>query len=82
MKIEWDKEYRHIRAKSIYKEEIEEICRFIKSNHENVCFTYELEDLARNAYNSLHKFAEQDKLPVRFMRRRNELYVFKKEEQD
>lgn len=79
MKVEWDKEYKVSRGKGIYKEEFDEICRFLKSNHKNVCFTYELDVLARNAYNSLHKYAEQDNLPVKFKRRRNELYVFKED---
>lgn len=80
MKIEWDKEYERVSKTSIYREEIEEIGRFVKSKHQNICFTYEFEDLAKNAYTRLYEMAKQNNIPVEFTRRKNELYVFKKSE--
>ena len=78
MKIEWDKEYHRVEKTSVYQEELEEIGRFIKSNHRNICFTYEMEVLAKNAMARLGKITESKNIPVKLMRRKNEIYIYKK----
>lgn len=78
MKIERDKEYKRIYKESVYKEELDEIGRFLKSNHQNVCFCYENAILARNAYARLRISINRGNIPVKLMRREADLYVLKK----
>jgi hypothetical protein len=80
MKVEWDKEYHKISRSTVYREELEEIGRFLKSNHKSICFTYVIEVLAKNATSRLKAITSANDIPVRFMRRKNELYVFKESE--
>ena len=77
MKYEYDKTYRPIREKSIYKEELELIDEFIKSEHQNICFTYEMVELARNAYAAIRKYIVADKLPVKLKQRKKMLVVIR-----
>ena len=81
MKVEYDKTYRLIREKSIYKEELDLIDDYIKSEHQNICFTYEMVELARNAYAAIRKFVVADKLPVKLKQRKNMLIIERVNEQ-
>lgn len=80
MKIEWDKDYKRIKESTVYQEELEAIYTLIKEERKNVCFSYESEQLCTNAYARLFRIVTGNNIPVKFMRRKNELYVFKKGE--
>lgn len=79
MKFEFDKEYERKRKTTVYAEELDAIEKVLSGEHENVCFTYEFEELVLNACTTLRRIAKELNLPIKLMKRRLSIYAFKED---
>lgn len=73
----FDKELRTVLGKTMYDEEMKLIRELVESEHENVCFEYEMIVLAKNAFATLSKHVRHEHLPVKLKQRKNLLYALK-----
>lgn len=67
--IEYNKEYRIIRGKSIYQREFDLLHEFLATDHENIRLEYSNEKEASLVRNNIFKYINRCKMPLEVMRR-------------
>ena len=78
--FEYNQEYRRIKSKSVYAQEIEILHEFAASDKDNVRLEYTTEQEAVNARQALYNYIKEARKPLKVMQRGKYVFAVKTNE--